>query len=239
LGRFDEELAMADELAEVAPTLAVNQVSMRIAAHAGMGHVAEVERLVMESIGLRNQPGDGAATVSRAILAAGELRAHGRTADAERIARLGLPWFERRLQAGRLTDEELDGYIDVLALAEDWSTLLRMVDEMLRRFPRGDALALAVSAASHGSIALSRMGQREAAEAMLMRIDRLTLTDTTEMDLFRARALFAMDEPTRGMDAFREAYDAGFWLARSYNVRHRFFVGAEAYAPFRVLVGSR
>jgi serine/threonine-protein kinase len=239
LGRYDEELAMADELAEVAPELKLNQVNMRIAASAGLGKVAELERLLDESIGLMNRPGEGVASASRAFLVAGELRAHGRPADAVRLARRGLPWFERQASERTLTDNELDGYIDLLALAEQWEELVRQCEVMVARFPRGDASAYAVSASSQAAVGYSRLGVHDKAQASVARIDRMTVPDSTVRAMVKARALFEMGEHERAMDAFRLAYTNGYWVVRSFNTRHRMFVRAEQYAPFRALVAPR
>lgn len=243
LGRFQQELAMATELATVAPTLEVNRLTMAIQAHAGLGHLSEVERLVASNVGLRNPEGVGAATASRATVAAWELRAHGHPDAARRVAESGVPWFQRRDSSGTLTMEELDGYLDILWQAERWEAAIEVAGRIVARVDRGEGhKAYAASALSIMGIAEARLGRSDGALQAARRIDALMRDPPQgdgELEFFKARLLFAVGDAVGGMDAFREAYLKGFWGARSAHIRHRLIREAAEYAPFRELTRAR
>jgi tetratricopeptide (TPR) repeat protein len=237
LGRDKEAEAMADELLAIPGTDRVSWLTTRMVSLAGQGRVAEIERLLSENEGLR-KPNDASATSSRATLAAWELRAHGHVDDARRIARSGLSWFERQRSQGRLDDQMLDGYVDLLWQAEEWEQLARAALEMTSRAEAPESYRM--SALSLLALAQHKRGNPANARVTLAGLDAF-LPDAVpgEVDFNRSKALFAMEDWEHAMDAFRAAYDKGHYAARLHDIRHRMLPDAERYPPFRALVAPR
>lgn len=97
-----------------------------------------------------------------------------------------------------------------------------------------------LSAAGILAIAEAARGNRLHAEEALRRIDDYAGGMVPgEADVRRAMVRLAMGDSALAMDAFRASWDAGYWVARLHDNRHRMLAGAEAYGPFRALVAFR
>jgi TolB-like protein/tetratricopeptide (TPR) repeat protein len=238
LGRHQKELEIARNLRQEFPENALVYLTAEIEAQAGLGNLQAVEQLVRESEGL--EPAQAGWSLSRAVTAAMELRAHGDGAGAIRMAERGAAWQRTRLEQGDTTFARLEALVEAEELANRW-------DEAHALLPRLSALAASrtdtASATWHQAYLEARTGSADAAGTAIARYDGLMLplahppSRTTAYGA--ARLYAAIGDTVMALVRLREAYQLGDEILRSYSIWHREFDPLILDLPaFKQLVGS-
>jgi tetratricopeptide (TPR) repeat protein len=152
LGEHEAELEVVVFGLELYPDL----VSVRrdqVRALAALGRIGEVDRVISESLGIREEwvpPGQVMVT------AAAELRAHGYPDDALRVAARCTNWYSG------LTGEDADRFtqFDCLWLAERWDEARALAEQLFESYPTDRYTQ------GYRGIAAARADDRAVAEAM-------------------------------------------------------------------------
>jgi hypothetical protein len=101
LGQYQEQLRIAQDVRTRYPDLQREGMTQEISARAGLGEVAEVDRLVAEAESMdRRGEERKRAMLSRSQWAARELAAHGQPEAAQRTWLRAAEWHRRRMAAG-------------------------------------------------------------------------------------------------------------------------------------------
>jgi predicted Zn-dependent protease len=226
LGEYEAELKVAEFGVHLYPDM-LNVRQDKVRALAALGRVADVDRTITESLGVRSQtqaPGDVMLT------AAEELRAHGHTEDARRIAARCAEWY------GALTGEEAAhsnvplNHIECLWLTERWPEAADLAQALVKRTPT-DPYAM-----GYRGILAARAGDRATADAM----DKALAENTEGRMAARvswARACIAAQrgERDQAMSLLREALGHGFTDLGALHV-YVFLEPLRGYPPFEELL---
>jgi len=237
LGRHEEELALALEVRREFPEDQIWGITLEIEARAGLGQVADVERLVAEAEGLRPK-GRWAFSESRSVIAVQELQTHGYTDAARRVAERGARWYERQL-ADRPGDINLlFGYTELLEWAGRWQDERVVAGRLLTA---GAGKADSIRVLGWVGRAEAHLGHRDRALEVIRELDAAQGAPG-EGAAHRGAVIHAiLGDTLAAMDLFRESYDGGSIMARMYIARHREPPGLflRDYPAFRELTRVR
>ncbi len=218
LGKHQEELELALEARREFPEEQLDGVTLEIQARAGLGQVAEVERLVGEAEGLRPSAQQFTTSTSRSAIAAQELLAHGHREGAHRVVERGARWFKQQLEQAPDSPDLLDGYGDLLlSSAQRFEEYLDVAKRLIARkaeppYPVFGLFHAGFAAAGMGKRALALDYNRQLAAAG---------APPGETAFFRSEISALLGDTLAAMDQFRAAYEAGYYQVRGYHMRHR------------------
>jgi TolB-like protein len=238
LGRHQKELEIARSLRREFPENVLVYLTAEIEVQAGLGNLMEVEQLVRESEGL--EPAQAGWSLSRAVTAAQELRAHGDSAGAIRMAERGAAWQRTRLEQGDTTFARLEALLEAEEQANQWN-------EARALLPRLAALAMTLTDSAsvtwHHALLEGRAGSAEAARTAIARYDNLKLPlahPPSRTRAYGAARLYAtIGDTVMALVRLREAYQLGDEVLRSYSIWHRELDPYVLALPaFKRLVGS-
>jgi protein kinase-like protein len=218
LGKHQEELELAVETRREFPENQLDAITLELQARAGLGQVAELERLVAEAEGMRPSTQRASAySVSRSAIAAQELLAHGYSDAANRVVERGTRWFKQQLDQDPDSPALLSGYGDLLLNSnqrlEEYLGVAQRLIARKAEFYHVDGLEKAGSAAA-------KLGQR----ALALDYSRqLSAAGAAPGETAFSRAVISasLGDTLAAMDHFRAAFEAGYWAARAYHTRHR------------------
>ena len=154
LGEYEAELAVAEFGVRIYPDI-LKLSQDRVRALAALGRLAEVERVVTESLAMRSRTGTPGEVM---LTAAQELRAHGHPDEARRMASRGADWY------AALTGDEASpaatslNRVECLWLAERWQDARSLADAVVESRPTD------IFARGYRGIIAARAGDRAVAE---------------------------------------------------------------------------
>lgn len=226
VGEYEAELAVAEFALRLYPdSLIVRRDQVR--ALAGLGRVAEVDRVVTESLAIR---GRGATPGHVMLAAAQELRAHGHADASRRVAAQGAGWF------AALTGEEASSLqvqqtrIECLWLAERFDEARTVADRLAKAFPQ-DLWALGFR-----GILAARAGDRQVAEAVDRQLAGLDAAQSAgEPTYLRACIAAQRGERDRAVELLRGSMARGFAFV-NYLHTYTFLEPLHGYPPFEELI---
>jgi tetratricopeptide (TPR) repeat protein len=174
---------------------------------AAQGQVAEVERLLDESLFLPPQPGWTAAGVIRE--AATELRAHGHEQAATRVVEKALAWYRSRTLVEQRSDRS--ALASLLYDAQRWEEARVLFEELAAEQPD------AIEHLGHLGTLAARRGERAEAERISAKLASSTQPYLLGAHtLWRARIAAQLGEHEQAMLLLREALAQGqpygLWL---------------------------
>ncbi|MBP7669198.1 MAG: protein kinase [Candidatus Eisenbacteria bacterium] len=205
LAEYEAELKIADEGTRESPDI-LGFYARKAAALAALGRLAELDRLVDETLALRARAST-AGYVMRA--AAAELRAHGDRQASLAMARRAVDWYQARPTAE--TVELRPSLLDALICAGRWAEAKAIADTLLAESPDDiDRLgSVATLAARLGDAAESR----RIAEKLR---DRASDCRDGEATYWRACIAVQLGDKREGMALLKEAMARGYgfdeWL---------------------------
>jgi len=226
VGEYQSELAIAELGVRLYPdSLIVRRDQVR--ALAALGRIAEVDRVVTESLAIRGR----VATPGHVMLAAAqELRAHGHADASRRVAAQGAAWF------GGLTGEEASpmevqlGRVDCLWLAERWDEARTVADQLAKASPQDRW------ATGYRGILAARAGDRAVAEAIDRQLAGFDATRTQgEPTYLRACIAAHLGERDRAVELLRGSVARGFSFV-NYLHTYTFLEPLHGYPPFEELI---
>ncbi len=225
-GEYQAELAVSDLGVRHYPDLLALRRD-RVRALAALGRVAEVDRVVSDSLAVRGRMG-GAGDVM--LTAAMELRAHGHADASRRAAVQCAAWF-----AGP-TGNELGpirtgaGQVDCLWLAERFDEARRVADRLAETAPQD------TFAASYRGILGARSGDRAAGDGADRHLAGLDpIRERGNPTYLRACIAAQRGERDRAVELLRESVGHGFGL---WNYLHTYVYlePLHGYQPFEDLI---
>jgi TPR repeat protein len=204
VGRYREEVELGREARrEFPPDLWVYAITMELRGAAGLGDTAAVERLVDELD--RNTQGAAGVTVSRALVAAGELGGHGSEAKAAAMYARAARDLGRSMAAGDTTATALFELIAALQGVGRPEEVDRLLPRLLAQ---GDSLGYYYF---RGWVAAKR-GDQKSVSSVMNRLARMQLTNRIDQfyALYMAGCLAAITgDRSRAMELLRAAMQAG------------------------------
>jgi TolB-like protein len=227
LGQHRRELEVAREgRAQLTATLPVMEYEGR--ALAALGRIEELRTLIDEIADTRVRPG---ATVGDVLLTIGrELRAHGRGAEAARVADRGLAWYAQQPAAVLARGWRRDLHASLLYLRERWRESAAQWDS-IPVDPRSAVSRLGTQGVLAARLDLPDSARAVAAE--LARLDRPGLNG--EHTLWRARIAAVLGERDSAVTLLRQAFGEGvaygMWLHTDMDLE-----ALRDYGPYRELV---
>jgi hypothetical protein len=238
LGRDREALEVAQEHRREFSGAGLIGLTLEFTARAGLGQVAEVERLVAEAKGIRPDSSNQAASlqnnVSRALVAATELKAHGQPDAARGLLAREEVGFRHHLELYPGDHQIWEGLEHILAEAERWTDLLVLANEAAARKPPApyDLMAL-----QYQALAYAGLGRADSAMALVRRIRSARATTGADNNLWLAGIMMQLGDTIAAMSHFRSSWEAGDWSARGFQARHRMPIGIALrnYPPFVLL----
>jgi hypothetical protein len=226
IGEYESELKVAELGVRLYPDMLIVRRD-QVRALAALGRIAEVDRVVTESLAIR---GRGATPGHVMLAAAQELRAHGHADASRRVAAQGAGWF-----AG-LTGEEASpaevqlGRIECLWLAERWGEARTVADQLAKASPQ-DMWALGFR-----GILAARAGDRPVADAIDRQLAGFDATrEQGEPTYLRACIAAQRGERDRAVELLRGTVARGF-VFTNYLHTYAFLEPLHGYPPFEELI---
>jgi tetratricopeptide (TPR) repeat protein/TolB-like protein len=229
LGEYEAELEVANLGRRHYPDL-LNIRQDEVRALAALGRVADVDRVVTESLAIGSRtvtPGDVMLT------AAEELRAHGHLEDGRRIAVKAADWF------GALTGDDARSVnarlsqIESLWIAERWQEARALADAVEKQAPTNPY------AGGYRAILAARSGDRTVANAADRALSEVRAVRAVG-NAWWLRACIAaqLGDKDRAVSLLREAFAHGFGGLKILHV-YVFLEPLHSYPPFEELIKPR
>ncbi len=205
LAEYEAELKVADEGTRESPDI-LGFYARKAAALAALGRMAELDRLVDETLALRARRST-AGYVMRA--AAAELRAHGDRQASLAMARQAVDWYQARPAAEAA--ELRPSLLEALICAERWAEAKAIADALLAESP--DDIDCLGSVATLGA----RLGDAAQARRIAERLrDRASDCRDGDATYWRACIAVQLGDKREGMALLKEAMARGYgfdaWL---------------------------
>ena len=226
LGEHEVELKVAELGVRLYPDM-LNVREDQARALAALGRIAELDRVIAESLGIHARRGTPGEVL---LVAAQELRAHGHADASRRVAAQGAAWFSG------MTGEQADSIevglngIECLWLAERWQEARSLADATVKRYPDDHF------ARGYRAILAARAGDRDVAVAA----DReLTAADDVRgrgnYSWLRAGIAAQLGERDQAIELLRVALAHGL-NAKGYLHVYAFLEPLHGYPPFEELI---
>lgn len=226
LGEHEVELKVAELGVRLYPDM-LNVREDQARALAALGRIAELDRVIAESLGIHARRGTPGEVL---LVAAQELRAHGHADASRRVAAQGAAWFSG------VTGEQADSIemglngIECLWLAERWQEARSLADATVLRFP-DDPFGK-----GYRAVLAARAGDRDVAVAA----DReLTAADDVRgrgnYSWLRAGIAAQLGERDQAIELLRVALAHGL-NAKGYLHVYAFLEPLHGYPPFEELI---
>jgi tetratricopeptide (TPR) repeat protein len=226
LGEHEAELAVAEFALRLYPdSLIVRRDQVR--ALAALGRVAEVDRVVTESLAIRGR----LATPGHVMLAAAqELRAHGHADASRRVAAQGAAWFAGASPAEVDPFSKASSQIECLWLAERFDEARTEADRFAEASPKE------LWATGYRGILAARAGDRRVAEAVDRQLAGLDAARSAgEPTYLRACIAAQLGERDRAVELLRGTVARGFAFV-NYLHTYTFLEPLHGYPPFEELI---
>lgn len=199
LGDYKAELAIAEEGLRDSPDI-LAFYSRKAAALAALGRLAELDRLVEETLALRARAGT-AGWVMRA--AAEELRAHGHREAGLEMARRAVAWYQSR-PAAEMRDYQ-ESLLYALVQTGQWAEAKVIADTLLAESP-DDVDRLGCT----GALAARLGDEVQACQIAAKLRDRAADCRDGDATYWRACIAVQLGDRREGMALLREAMARGF-----------------------------
>ncbi len=199
LGEYETELKVASEGAREFPDI-LGFYSRQAAALAALGRVAELDRLVDETLALRARTGSAGAVMR---IAATELRAHGYREAGLEMAQRAVAWYRERPAAEAAGLE--GSLLYALICAERWTEAKAIADAQLAKSPNDvDALGCV------GTLAARLDDPARARQVAAQLRDREPDCRGGDAVYWRACIVVQLGDAREGMALLKEAMARGF-----------------------------
>ncbi|MGH9199968.1 MAG: protein kinase domain-containing protein [Vicinamibacterales bacterium] len=225
LGRHEEEL----RIATVAKGLFPSSLATRndeLFALAALGRLDDLRRAVDDTLPITPL---GVGTPAGSMrLAAEELRAHGRRAEAIDLAKRSVTWYRNQPQPFFTPANRL-ALAQSLYTAEEWPEAGKAIAALLKEQP-ANTLYVALA----GAIA-ARMGDRALASKHAATLSQAPSTPGGAIELRRAQLAALLGEREQAVELLRSAFARGLSMSTALH-RQMDFESLRGYAPFDELM---
>jgi tetratricopeptide (TPR) repeat protein len=231
LGEFEAELDVAELSLRLYPGSNSSRQHM-VRAHAALGRIGEVDQVIEES--MMAAPGGRISAGMVMLDAAEELRAHGYSQDAVRIASRAAAWYAGRLAAEAEGMTAVANRAEALWVAERWAEARTFAEEFAKQEA---ASKKEPGPAAQGMLGVNaaHAGDRATASACEAALAPKSRPPSGQEIHWRACIAAQLGEKDRAVELLREGFARGLTV-NPFIHRFMYLEPLHGYPPFEELI---